>query len=88
MMKLNRVYRGMMVDMRPTNHKLRLRAERMVVKIAGCTPQGAGNALAEANGDIKAASLIAKGVDADAAVKLIVQNDGNLRAALAELARS
>jgi N-acetylmuramic acid 6-phosphate etherase len=86
MMKLNRVYRGMMVDMRPTNHKLRLRARQMVAQIAGCTPAAAADALAAAKDDIKIASLIAKGLGLDAATRLIARHDGNLRAALAEAA--
>lgn len=84
MMKLNRVYRGMMVDMRPTNHKLRLRAQQMVVKIADCSPEIAAEALAAAKDDIKVASLVAKGLAPEAAVWLITRNEGNLRAALAE----
>jgi N-acetylmuramic acid 6-phosphate etherase len=86
MMKLNRVYRGMMVDMRPTNHKLRLRARQMVAQIAGCTPAVAADALAAAKDDIKIASLIAKGLGLEAAAQLIARHDGNLRAALAEAA--
>jgi N-acetylmuramic acid 6-phosphate etherase len=86
MMKLNRVYRGMMVDMRPTNHKLRLRAQQMVMRIADCSPEVAAEALAATKGDIKVASLVAKGVALEAAVWLITRNQGNLRAALAEAA--
>lgn len=85
MLRLNRVYRGMMVDMRPTNHKLRQRSEQMVVRIANCTPEVAASALATAGGNIKTAALIARGLGADAAGELIGRHDGNLRRALAEL---
>src|SRR5581483_3045145 len=38
MLRLGRVYRGMMVNMQPTNAKLRRRAETMVAQIAHCEP--------------------------------------------------
>ena len=85
MLRLNRVYRGMMVDMRPTNHKLRQRSEQMVVRIANCAPDVAASTLAAAGGDIKTAALIAKGLGPEAAANLIRRHDGNLRRALAEL---
>jgi N-acetylmuramic acid 6-phosphate etherase len=41
MIRLGRVYRGMMVHMRATNAKLRRRAEIMVARITGCAPPSA-----------------------------------------------
>ncbi len=82
MVQLGRVYCGMMVDMRPTNAKLRRRSEHMVAKIAGCSMDAAADALAKGAGDIKAASLIASGLDAAAASALLAKHGGNLRAAL------
>lgn len=87
MAQLGRVYRGMMVDMRPTNAKLRNRSEQMVAKIAGCSPERAADALRKGSGDIKAASLIAGGLDAAAASALLAKHDGNLRRALTEVER-
>ena len=87
MMQLGRVYRGMMVHMLPTNEKLRQRSEQMVVKITGCVPRVAADALARSKGDVKTAVLIASGLDAEAAVTLIARTAGNLRAAMAELKR-
>jgi N-acetylmuramic acid 6-phosphate etherase len=84
MAQLGRVYQGMMVDMRPTNAKLRHRSEHMVAKIAGCSVGTATDALGKAGGDIKAASLMAMGVSAEVAVSLLAKHNGNLRAALAE----
>ncbi len=85
MMQLGKVYRGMMVHMLPTNEKLRHRSEQMVVKITGCVPRIASDALSKARGDVKAAVLIASGLDQEAAVTLIARNAGNLRAAMSEL---
>ncbi len=85
MIQLGRVYRGMMVEMRPTNEKLRKRSVEMVVKIAGCAPDAASDALVKANGNIKAAVLVASGLDLKAAVALIDKHDGNLRAVMAAI---
>ena len=85
MMRLGRVYRGMMVDMRPTNEKLRQRAAQMVMTIAGCAPAIAANALVLAKDDIKIAALIAHGLTLEAASQLVARHGGNLRAAMAEL---
>ncbi len=88
MMQLGRVYRGMMVHMRPTNEKLRQRSEQMVIEIAGCVPRIAADALAKANGDVKTAVLIAGGLDTEAAMTMIAKHNGNLRGALAEAKQS
>lgn len=87
MMRLGRVYRGMMVDMRPTNAKLRQRAQQIVVNIAGCAPSVAASALGEADGDIKTAVLVVHGLDVAGARTLIARHDGDLRAALVEIGR-
>ena len=41
MVRLGKVYRGLMVHMRPTNDKLRRRAAQMVVTITGCSDDAA-----------------------------------------------
>ena len=63
MLRLGRVYRGMMVNMQPTNAKLKRRAEAMVAQIAHCDSSQAARALEKAEGDIKTASPLALGVD-------------------------
>lgn len=84
MAQLGHVYRGMMVDMRPTNAKLRQRAEQMVAKIAECSVQDAATALEKVGGSIKTASLVASGHSVDEAATLLAKHHGNLRSALAE----
>ncbi len=84
MIRMGRIYRGMMVHMRPTNIKLRRRAELMVARIADCDRGAAADALKQANGDIKLAAMICMGVQAGAARALLSRHDGNLRAALAD----
>ena len=87
MLRLGRVYRGMMVNMQPTNAKLKRRAEDMVAQIAHCDPAQATRALEEADGDIKTAVLLALGADKAEAETMLRQCDGNLRRVFAEFAR-
>src|SRR5215471_6987460 len=87
MLRLGRVYRGMMVNMPPTNAKLRRRAEAMVEQIAHCDPTQAASSLERADGDIKTAVLLALGVDKVDAESILKSCDGNLRRVFAELAK-
>jgi N-acetylmuramic acid 6-phosphate etherase len=84
MIRLGRIYRGLMVDMRATNAKLRRRSEIMVSQITGCDDATAVEALRRADGDLKVASLIALGANASDAQAALARSDGNLREALAE----
>ena len=87
MLRLGRVYRGMMVNMQPTNTKLKRRAEAMVMQIAQCDPSQAACALDQAEGDIKTAVLLALGVARADANAMLKSCDGNLRRVFAELAK-
>ena len=84
MVKLGRVYRGMMVDMRARNAKLRRRAEAMVSKIVQCTEREAASHLENAKGDVKTAVLIGLGLDRNEAMQLLKRYSGNLRSAIKE----
>ena len=85
MLRLGRVYRGMMVNMPPTNAKLKRRAESMVARIAGCSEAKAADALVETQGDIKIAALVVLGHDKAEAERILRRHNGNLRRVLAEL---
>src|SRR3974390_2906518 len=85
MLRLGRVYRGMMVNMPPTNAKLKSPAESMVARIAGCSEAKAACALEETQGDIKIASLVVLGYDKAEAERILLRHNGNLRRVLAEL---
>lgn len=85
MVRLGRVYRGLMVDMRASNEKLRRRAVRMVMTITGCAEEEARAALINADHDIKLAVLLRGGLDAEAARALLSTHQGNLRQALGAL---
>jgi N-acetylmuramic acid 6-phosphate etherase len=83
MMRLGRVYRGMMVDMRASNEKLRRRAERMVMQLTDCSGEVALAALNRAEGDLKLAVMLVSGFDIDAARDALARHGGNLGAAIA-----
>ncbi|SCB42868.1 N-acetylmuramic acid 6-phosphate etherase [Bradyrhizobium shewense] len=81
MVRLGRVYRGMMV-MRPTNSKLKRRAEAMVARIAGCSEAKAASALSRTGGNIKTAALVVLGYDLAEAESILLSHKGNLRRVL------
>jgi N-acetylmuramic acid 6-phosphate etherase len=82
MIKLGFVYRGLMVEMKATNSKLKTRAELMVAELAGCDVETARRTLAE-GGSIKTATvMLLKSVSRPEADKLLAAGKGNLRAAL------
>jgi N-acetylmuramic acid 6-phosphate etherase len=85
MLRLGRVYRGRMVNMRPTNEKLRKRAVAMVAELGACTRAQAAAALDETKGDIKLAVLRRAGLALGPARALLKRHAGRLRAAMAEI---
>jgi N-acetylmuramic acid 6-phosphate etherase len=89
MIRLGRIYRGRMVEMRPTNAKLAARAARMIVELEGCSTAQAEAALEQAGGRIKLALvMVRKEVDATTAEALLLRHGGLLRAALEEAVTS
>jgi N-acetylmuramic acid 6-phosphate etherase len=83
MIRLGFVYRGLMVEMRPTNAKLRERAVRMVVDLTGAGDAAARAALEAAGGTIKLATLmLLRSLDRPAAEAALAKVGGNLRKAL------
>lgn len=83
MIRLGFVYRGLMVEMKPTNIKLQDRAIKMVVTLADTDYATAEKALAAAGGIIKLATvMLLKSLDRPAAEALLARVGGNLRNAL------
>jgi N-acetylmuramic acid 6-phosphate etherase len=87
MVKMGRVYRGLMVDMRARNAKLRRRAEAIVSEIVGCPQGDATRYLEQTDGDVKTAVLVGLGLVSAKATQLLQRHDGNLRAAINEIKR-
>lgn len=82
MLRLGRVYQGLMVGMRPSNDKLRARAVEMVRRIAGVDGVDARTALEQAGGDIRRATLVALGCALEEASASLAETGGDLRAAM------
>jgi N-acetylmuramic acid 6-phosphate etherase len=83
MVRLGKVYRNLMVDLRPGSAKLRDRAVR-IVQIAGEVPRDDAETLYEAaGGEVKTAIVMARcGLDADAARQRLGAAGGHVRRAL------
>ncbi len=67
MIRLGKVYRNLMIDVQPTNAKLRDRARRIVQEAAGVNPEEAAAALAEAGNVRTAIVMLWLGLDRAAA---------------------
>jgi N-acetylmuramic acid 6-phosphate etherase len=80
------VYRGRMVEMRPTNRKLRARAARIVADLARVTTATAAALLEAADWDIKVAIVCAvRRVDAGSARNLLRERGRRLDSFVSEL---
>ena len=85
MIRLGRVYAGLMVDVQATNAKLAARREWMVVHLTGKTAGEAREALGQAGGNVKLAVLILKGRSLDEARDALDRAGGRLRDALGNI---
>jgi N-acetylmuramic acid 6-phosphate etherase len=79
MLRLGRVYKGLMVDMQISNDKLLERAQAMVVSITGCTEAAAAAALEQTGRNVKQAILVAMGETPQSAAKSLAAHHGILR---------
>jgi N-acetylmuramic acid 6-phosphate etherase len=83
MILLGRVHSNLMIDMPATNEKLRSRAVRMVELAAGVTRHVAVQAMVDAGGNVKLASVMArKRLSREEAHALLDAHQGNLRKVL------
>jgi N-acetylmuramic acid 6-phosphate etherase len=87
MIRLGRVYDGMMVDVQATNKKLAQRSEAMLTHLTGRKEKDVREALARADGNIKLAVLLLKGCGLQEANALLRRSKGNLRTAIARLGK-
>ena len=86
MVRMGRVYRGLMVDMHASNAKLRRRAEAMVSEIVRCPESDAARYLEQAQGNVKNAVLLGFGLGHREAAQLLRRHGGNLRSTISESA--
>ncbi len=85
MIRMGRVYGGLMVDVQASNKKLEKRSEEMLRHLTGRSGEEARAALSAADGSVKLAVLLLNGCRREQAEALLDRNDGRLRAALTEL---
>ncbi|GAA2292264.1 N-acetylmuramic acid 6-phosphate etherase [Glycomyces scopariae] len=84
MVRLGKVYRNYMVDMKVANQKLAARAVRMIREITGAGQEEAEAALAASGDRVKTAVVMLElGIDATAAEARLALADGRLSGALA-----
>ncbi|MDE3179241.1 MAG: N-acetylmuramic acid 6-phosphate etherase [Acidobacteriota bacterium] len=84
MVRLGKVYSGLMVGVQLTNHKLRERAEGILMQAAGASRAEAQKALADSDGKLPVALvMISKRVSADTAERML-RRGTNLAALLRE----
>ncbi|WP_367717039.1 N-acetylmuramic acid 6-phosphate etherase [Nitratireductor sp. GISD-1A_MAKvit] len=83
MMRLGKVYRGRMVDMKPTNRKLVQRAVDMLMQVAECDEAQAREALGKTGFHVKPAVLVVRGHAPEEAAALLARNGDDLHRALA-----
>ncbi|WP_407675893.1 N-acetylmuramic acid 6-phosphate etherase [Peterkaempfera bronchialis] len=84
MVRLGKTYGNLMVDLRPTNAKLRARAHRLVAQATGCSDEEVSAALAATGGEVKPAILcLLADLDPETAARLLTESRGRLREALA-----
>lgn len=82
MVKLGKTYGNLMVDLQPSNSKLRDRARRIIVAATGISPEQAQRLL-EACGDVKTSIVVAlKGCAVDEARKRLQRAEGRVADAL------
>jgi N-acetylmuramic acid 6-phosphate etherase len=86
MIRLGKTYHNIMVDLQPTNHKLRERAKRILMLLADVDYTTATQTLQEAGWNTKLALLMLLGhLPADAARNLLQRHNGRIREALRAL---
>ena len=80
-----KAYQNLMVDVQPTNEKLRERARRIVMEATGCSYERAAQALCEAGGETKTAIVaLLLNLPADESRQALGRAHGRIREALGD----
>ena len=82
MIRLGRIYRGLMVEVQSANTKLENRKKAMVAYLTGSSDEVARKALERAGGNVKLAVLLLHGCDLASAHAALKNSDGRLRQAI------
>ena len=78
MIKLNRVYKGFMIDVIASNEKLKKRAQFILSEITGCSEETAINFLEQTNYNIRMSLMLYHNYSIEDAKKILEENDNNL----------
>jgi N-acetylmuramic acid 6-phosphate etherase len=81
MIRLGRVYQGLMVDVQASNEKLVRRSETILAQLTGHGRDKVREALRQAKGSVKLALLLLEGIGRDEATAALDRAGGDLRAA-------
>ena len=87
MIRLGKVYAGLMVDVQASNAKLTERRENMLIHLTGSSGEDVRKALKRARGSVKLALPLLKGCDLKEAERVLDCAGGQLRGALALVAQ-
>lgn len=83
MVRLGKTHQNLMIDLRPTNHKLVERAKRMIMDVCGCSMDEAHSLFQASKGQVKVAIVMhRKDLDYDDAQGLLKASHDDLRIAL------
>jgi len=81
MIRVGKVYKNLMVDLKPVNHKLILRSIRLIREVTGCSEEEARSALeASARRPKIAIVMVLLGVGAEKAGSLLEEENGHISA--------
>jgi N-acetylmuramic acid 6-phosphate etherase len=88
MVRIGKTLGNRMIDLQPTNEKLRIRTRRILRDVAGIGDDDAAALLARCGGKLKQAIVAAlAGVEPDRAAELLQENGGQVRQAVSRAAR-
>lgn len=83
MIRLGKTYGNLMVDLKATNQKLKVRAARIVAQVSGHGKTDAEEILSRSGGDTKVAIvMLVAGVNAEEATSMLEEHEGDLRSTL------
>ena len=79
MVKMGKVYKNLMIDVQPTNQKLRQRAVNIVMNCTGTSQEEARNHLETCQYDVKCAIIMQKtGMDMESCKNMLLQNQNQV----------
>jgi N-acetylmuramic acid 6-phosphate etherase len=79
MIRMGKVYKNLMVDLKPVNHKLILRSIRLIREVTGCSEERAKDAFEASQRQPKTAIvMVLLGADREQALRLLQEADGHI----------